>query len=806
MAGAFEAGRGQRRLEQLADSSDDAVVALDLDGLIQRWNPGAQKLYGHPADAARGRVLTELLDAPPLPSPSHSASVREFTADHHGADGRALAVSGTVWPVSDENGRLTGSVMVTRLSADADDVQRRMQDEALLLREAQDLAGVGTWAWQPGSNTVRWNDVLHRIHGVEPGSFTPSVEEYLSRVHPDDRELALDKITNGLVTGEPFAFDERIVREDGEIRLLHSRGRVVQDPGGTAERMIGISVDITDRVAGEAKLRDLVERLNEAQEIARIGSWEWDISANTLVWSDVLYEIYGIADPDNFEASYDAFIGLVDEGDRELVGSTIRTALEDRRPFAFAHRLVRPDGEQRFLQCRGRVIASPDGRAARMVGTAHDVTEQRAAEQQLADAAAQLELARRLANLLSITEAALSHLALDDLLPELLDRICTALDLDQVAVFLFDEDGESLRLRASRGADGIASETLAAGEGFAGAVIRERRALVLDDSVAIEATAEREHAAGLRSLLGVPLIVDDEPVGALCAGSRSPEGFSDDAGALLRLAADRAAIAIQHGRLYERERRIAETLQRSLLPDVLPTGGSVEVAARYLPASGEVGGDWYDAIPLPGGGLGLALGDVSGHGIRAAALMGELRHSLSAFVHDGRSPTEVAERLDGLIARRGIDAIATLVYVVLEPGGTLHGISAGHLPPLVLGRGARFLPLQHGPPLGCGAVYVEAWGELLRDETLVLYSDGLVERRGEPIDEGLERLRLLAAAAAGDPDAVCEQLVTRLVPRTGGDDDVAVVAARPVLVPDLSAEPRADAPAPPPRASSAAPR
>jgi PAS domain S-box-containing protein len=797
VATAFEAGSGRRRLAVLAEWAGEAVITLDRDGRIERWNAGAERLYGHPERDVAGRPLREVLGAD-LPPPAPDGSLRDFTGAHLHRDGRTLEIAGTVWPVLDQDGTVTGALVVARSRTEVEKVARRLRDEANHLWEAQEMAQLGTWAWHPGAKEVIWNDALHRIFGTDPETYEPSVEGYLERVHPDDRERVLDEYTRTLTTGEPFDHLERIVRAGGEVRHVHARGRLVSDPDGSL-RMIGVILDVTERVRGQEQLREAVERLEEAQEIGRLGSWEWHIRDDRVIWSDVLYDVYGV-DRETFAASYEAYLALVHPADRTTVERTVRRALETCEPFEFTHRLIRPDGSVRTLHCRGRVETGADGRPVRMVGTAHDVTEQREAERRLATAAAQLELTRRMAHLLSITEAALEHLELDDLLPELIERISAAVELDLATVHLVDEPGV-LRLRAARG--DVRAERLAVGEGFAGLVVERRETLRLDDPDELAAVAPGERAAGLAVLAGVPLVVDEEVVGALCAGSRSPDGLPDEAVTLLRLAAQRTAIAIQHGRLYERERRIAETLQRSLLPAALPAGGPVEVAARYLPATAEIGGDWYDAIPLDGGALGLVLGDVSGHGIRAAALMAELRHALGAYAHDGRAPAEIAERLDGLMRRRGHENIATLVYGELAPGGTLRVVSAGHLPPLVAGAGgARLLELPAGPPLGCGGTWEHVELRLAPGATLVFYSDGLVERREEVLDTGLERLRAAAAKGPLEPDALCAHLVTALVPGGGSEDDVAVVAARPLPTRDASA----GAPAPPRAASRGGPR
>jgi len=262
---------------------------------------------------------------------------------------------------------------------------------------------------------------------------------------------------------------------------------------------------------------------------------------------------------------------------------------------------------------------------------------------------------------------------------------------------------------------------------------------------------------------------------------------------------------VTEARKAEREHRIAETLQRGLLPDRLPEVPGMALAARYVPAGADmaVGGDWYDVVELPSGHIGLAIGDVAGHGPRAASTMGQLRMALRAYALEEPSPAEVVSRLDRLVSRLLMSEIVTLVYLVLDlDSGMVQFANAGHPPPLVVGLGgqASFLEEGLGSPLGCDdpGLPAEASFRLVPDSTLLLYTDGLVEKRGVSIDEGLERLATVATDGGQDLEAFCEQLLCSMVE---GDtaDDVALLAIRPVPLTGrpllrVPAEPRVLAP------------
>lgn len=262
---------------------------------------------------------------------------------------------------------------------------------------------------------------------------------------------------------------------------------------------------------------------------------------------------------------------------------------------------------------------------------------------------------------------------------------------------------------------------------------------------------------------------------------------------------------VTEGRKAEREHRIAETLQRGLLPDRLPEIPGMALAARYIPAGADmaVGGDWYDVVELPSGHIGLAIGDVAGHGPRAASTMGQLRMALRAYALEEPSPAEVVSRLDRLVSRLLVSEIVTLVYLVLDlDSGMVRFANAGHPPPLVVGLGgqASFLEDGLGSPLGCDdpGTPAEASFRLVPDSTLLLFTDGLVEQRGASIDEGLERLATVATDCGQDIQAFCEQLLCSMVE---GDtaDDVALLVIRPVPLTGrpllrVPAEPRVLAP------------
>jgi serine phosphatase RsbU (regulator of sigma subunit)/anti-sigma regulatory factor (Ser/Thr protein kinase) len=269
-------------------------------------------------------------------------------------------------------------------------------------------------------------------------------------------------------------------------------------------------------------------------------------------------------------------------------------------------------------------------------------------------------------------------------------------------------------------------------------------------------------------------------IGELLLDGGEDTGGVEAASVLTQLALV-AATRLENALLYEREHRVAETLQRSLLPESVPQFERAELAALYLPGSSEasVGGDWYDALALDDTTIGLVIGDVVGRGVRAASSMGQLRNAVRAYLLEGYGPAQTLARVNRLLDTLG-GGFATLACLCVDTTtGTVRYANAGHPPPLVVGPDGATRWLEDGlaPPIGAARdiVYRQAEDAVPDGGALVLYTDGLVERRGEPIDTGLARL----AEAASDSPAHAATLAQRLVaamPGSARPDDVAVLA------------------------------
>ena len=392
--------------------------------------------------------------------------------------------------------------------------------------------------------------------------------------------------------------------------------------------------------------------------------------------------------------------------------------------------------------------------------------------------------ADRLRDLRSVTDAALAYLPMEDLLTELLVRVVAILEADTAAILLLDDDDTTLVARAAKGLEEEVERgvRIPVGRGFAGRIAATRQPVQIENIDKAEIINPILREKGLRSLLGVPLLVEGGVIGVMHVGTLTERKFTEDDVELLQSAGDRAALAIS-SRLTERERGLADALQSSLMPR-LPELPAVTLAGRYLPAaSAQLGGDWFDAFQLPDGRLGMAIGDVVGRGFHAAAVMGQLRSGLRAYALDGIAPSDVLERLSRLLRQLDPGGTATVLYTVLDPySGSLEVSSAGHPPPLVMGddREPTFLELPGSAPLGATRypVYEEREHQIGPGSALVLYTDGLVERAGESLDAGLERLRAVVRAGPDDLEHLGDRLVDELLPDGPAEDDAALLLGR----------------------------
>jgi phosphoserine phosphatase RsbU/P len=383
----------------------------------------------------------------------------------------------------------------------------------------------------------------------------------------------------------------------------------------------------------------------------------------------------------------------------------------------------------------------------------------------------------------SIADLEAAHLDVSDRLQLLLERVEKLLEVDTAAILLLDRDGSQLIARSARGLEDEVRQgvRVKVGRGFAGRIAATRAPVILDEVGPNAVVNPILWRRGIRSMLGVPLIADGRLLGVMHVGTLRPRRFSGDDSAVLEREATRVAhVVSDHQSLAER--LTARTLQESLLPGRLPDIGGLEFAARFVAEEDPgVGGDWFDVFRLPDGHVGIVVGDVAGNGLRAAIVMGRLRSALRAYAIESSTPSAALRRLARKFAHFEPDEMATVLYLMIDPDlASFTWSSSGHLPPVVAtpGHDVTLLDCSPGPPIGPNLVggNVDTTAELLPGTTVGCFTDGLVERRGESIDVGLERLR--AAFSASEPDEVCSTVMTELIGSSAVFDDTTLLVFR----------------------------
>ncbi|MCF2528255.1 SpoIIE family protein phosphatase [Yinghuangia soli] len=559
--------------------------------------------------------------------------------------------------------------------------------------------------------------------------------------------------------------------------------RTVGDAGGGGVLDLGLLPD--------ELMREVVRGHPEAAFVVS------DQDGGTLVHANArAAELFGLpADllpglvADRFATPYDRNGEPVDPADSPL-GIALRQRIPARASLRYA------DAQDRALwldiTCRP-LDTTVDGHNL-VVCYADDITAAKGAER--AAAAANRELSAQLADITrlhELTEALGTRGTVEELLTEVLRAGGLLTDARIGVARLYDPATGTLPLAATIGLDDAArtaladwGDTLNHGDTLYGA---DGSAVIEDIETDPRCTPQfREiaRAIGFRSVYCVRLpTADGGWLGNLTWAFPDLNRPTRRQRRLTSTYCRFAGQLLETNQLHEQQRRIATTLQRSLLLEEIPAIPGLDIAARFFPgASGmDTGGDWYDVIPLPDGQVGIAIGDVMGKGVQAATVMGQLRTALRSFaLLYGDRPTEVLRHLNALTLNMGLTDMATVVYLVLDPRhGRARLANAGHCPPLLVDRsGPRYLDGGHHVPIGVVPDWSAPEGEFALDPGafLLLYTDGLVERRGVSIQAGLDRLLTLAVAAPADLDHACNHLVDACLPDGNAQDDVALLTVK----------------------------
>jgi PAS domain S-box-containing protein len=482
--------------------------------------------------------------------------------------------------------------------------------------------------------------------------------------------------------------------------------------------------------------------------------------------------------------------------DRERVERDWRECVRTGKIFDDRYRIRTKGGSYRHYDVRA-VPIERDGKIVEWVGACTDVTSQREAEEMRGRLTEQLSAAAlRTARLQQATSMLAEALTVVQVIEVITEVGRTAIGALHSAVALLDSDGARLRVvndDLRNAPDSAGGELTLQSPSVMTKAIATRRPVLVEDPEdlrrqfdgELEIDPERVAASDERSWVGLPLLAAGAPLGALRFSFGRPRKIIEEERVFLEALAGQCSLAVERAAMYEREHTTAETLQRSLLPDQLPSVPGLVLTAMYRPVAKnmEIGGDWYDAFRLADQRLGVAVGDVMGKGLTAAAGMGRVRNALRALALTDPRPAAVLGGLDRLFsATEQEEQVTTVAYLVIDPE-TGNGVlgNAGHLPALVLEAGCepRFEEVEPGTPLGWASPRKQHAFNLRPGSTAVFYSDGLVENRNRGLDAGLEELAAVAARADEEllarPERLLEYLVERMLAGHEQDDDVTVL-------------------------------
>ncbi|MEV7788376.1 SpoIIE family protein phosphatase [Streptomyces sp. NPDC088106] len=662
-----------------------------------------------------------------------------------------------------------------------------------------DVLRVASVVLDTEGRVVLWSPQAEELFGY---SAREALGQYAARimVHEEHLDLVVKLFADVMRTGLSWAGAFPIRRRDGGTRLVEFRNMRLLDARGNVYAL-GLAVD-------QSTVRRLEQDVALSTRIVAqspIGLAVLDIGLRYVSVNPALEQINGIPAAQHLGRTMREVLPHLDA---DTIEGAARQVLDTGRPlidrFTSGRTPADPDEDHAWSVSLYR-LENALGTVLGVAVSVVDITEQYRANAEaerarrrlavIADASARigttLELDHTAGELADVAVPELADAAAVDLLDAVVRGRRSTLGPTEPAVM------RALAVRSVDAADVLPAAdppgtvTQYAPDRLITECVRTGRPVMVpqvkDEDLARIARSPEAAAllarAGVHSYLAVPLIARGEVLGALdLTRTRTPRPFDEDDLLLARELASRAAVQIDNARWYQNARDTALTLQRSLLPSHPSMTGGLEVASRYQPAgtTSEVGGDWFDVIPLGGDRTALVVGDVMGSGIPAAAAMGRLRTATHTLASLGLDPAVLLDHLDRITG--GLDqVIATCVYAVHDPRERQCVIAnAGHLPPARVrtGRVSELLDLPTGVPLGVGGVaFSTTTVELEPGDRLVFYTDGLVETRRHPLDKRLDRLLALLDQPGGSLEEVCD-LLLRTLHEPDNFDDVALLIAR----------------------------
>ena len=721
-----------------------------------------------------------------------------------------------------------GGALAMRVSMTRDARDRQLAESMPIIRRADRLKAalatgrMGEWSWDRVTGSVSWDVNTAMLFGVEDSSFGGTFDEWLEHLDERDRPMVQLAVETGVERREPFRFDHRCTWPDGSVHWIEGIGDVIVD-AKTDEVVgaFGLAIDIDQRhreIEEHARLLELELRHRERVEyLAKVN----DVLAYSVDAAEIVQRVTQSVVPTLAE-----WCSIVIAIDRRRDQPTITVAHRDPQKLKWADQIQRdypydpdaPWGAARVIRTGRRefvpsvdpaVFSLPGGDVLRELGLKSVLTvplvgalgtlgamQLIRCEGQPPFEPSEIELIEELAarvggalnsailfdrqtrgraaldTLQQVSGRIASVATTDKIVHAVLGYGSAGINADAAVVFLLDDVGDLVVKEATARADTATRDAE-----------RDVATQAIDEgSVAVVETGSREKPW---SAVGVPLRIMNRTVGSLVLTFNRYRYFSPEELSMLVTLGSRCAGALERASLYERDRDIALTFQHRLMPGLPHTPEWIAVAAGYRPATGmAIGGDWYQVLDAGGGRLAAVVGDAVGHGLAAAAAMGQLRASIATAVANDAEPNHAIAAVD-LFAMQGADTMgASLAYVLFDPDGYARYVSAGHVPVVLAPAEGHCVLLEGGrrPLLG---FRVPEEHNLTADfafttgDIAVMFTDGLVERRGESIDDGLKRLLVAVEETRHlSPKAMCSTLLDRLTNGYDADDDIALLVIK----------------------------
>lgn len=520
------------------------------------------------------------------------------------------------------------------------------------------------------------------------------------------------------------------------------------------------------------------------------GFFTWDIASGTVIGDPIVYRMHGL--PDDTSASMESFLSKVPPAELPQVRRAMERMMSHTGTYQIEYRIMLDDGSLRSMEARGRILPGPDGLPARMMGLVTDTTMVREKrEEENRKLRERADRARRMrdftATLASaITVSSIADAARDGLHAYGADSLILVTRRDgRLEVAVSCGLGEEV-VTALSGLDSDHPAPVTAAIGWRAPIYIGSPQILAEDYPHL---AETVRSASQQAWATIPVLDSAGQAGACLFGFPDPHDFPSDERAQLFAASGLLTLSLERARMYETQRALATELQRGMLPRGKLTAPGMTIATRYQAATSgiEIGGDFYDVVHLKDGRVALVIGDVEGHNVLAASLMGRLRSTVHAYAREGHSPADVMARANQWLVELNADPdmalFATCCLVAVNPETReLALCRAGHPPPLLVTPGTRpqVLDCEAGLPLGvdASASYATAESQVEPGSLLVLTTDGLIDAAiGDEVNLS-SLLGLLRLGATGDLEVLADDLLGNTRRQVVHGDDIALLLAR----------------------------